>query len=182
MIAINKMFLYVLSAGLLMSAVVSSDVHAKKRDPIVGVWLGTVVANETNLYAVGTFNADGTFTIEDTSGIEQPVEGFQSFSGGYGSVYNGIWKKVGNHCYKIVASSLLNTKDTTLRNGCGDLVFPGIPFARTKIEGVLKLGDECQTLQGATLTMSFFAPQDLTLTGEPVRTPITITFFSERLK
>lgn len=166
----------------------AATIHAKqtghschssvKHDPLIGVWVGTINTAEAlpngEAYFALTFNADHTIQASTTLSNQQAVVGFPG--GSYGSGQHGLWKQIGDRCYKVATTEVVNLKD--LNNP----IFPGIPFLRPLIEYTVKLSKDGKTLTFAGKE-SFFEITDQTFTkpiidpgtGQPLVIPFTGT-------
>lgn len=148
--------------------------------------VGSYAVDVTNLgfFGVYSFQEGGTLTWHDSASLEQPIPPLFP-AGALATVGVGRWKEICKRSYKIVHASVINTRDLTTRNSCGDLLLAGIPFTRLKVEGTLELSDDCQFING-TLVLNFFQVDDISLTkpllieGQPIP-PITATFIGQRI-
>lgn len=149
--------------------------HTKRTDPIVGVWVGTILdpsalPNGEGFFAQ-TLNTDKTAQTSTTLGNQQALLGFPG--GVYGSDQHGTWKRIGKRRYKVATTSVANLKDLT------NPIYPGIPLSRVLVEYTATLSKDCKsyTFEGKE---SFFEISDPTFT-QPIRDsntgdPVVIPF------
>lgn len=173
----------VICMAMLLAAVsLGSDLCARseksgKQDPVVGVYL----LNFTPVfYAVISFQAGGTTTFLDSVNIEQPFPPLAP-AGFYGTPSVGVWKKICKGRYTWVDTGIINTKDITTRNECGDLLLAGIPFTRAKAVNEMELSEDGKFITGSA-TVTFYEVDDVTLTKQLPIPPLKVTFSGQRLE
>lgn len=170
--------------SLVNGAYARSD-EKRKHDPLVGSFAVNITIGGEEVYAIWSFEEDGSIVFADTLGLQQPLPPLAP-AGLYGSISLGKWKKVCKRSYTFVQDNVLNLKDTGTRNDCGDLLLAGIPFARGKGTGTIELSDDYQFIN-ATATLIFYEIDDISLTkvktinGQPLP-PVTATLVGQRLK
>ena len=147
----------------------SKKSHCK--DSIVGSYAANDTAqagtpDEFVTNSVYVFNEDGTFSGICGAEIGSPTPKYPD--GNFATYAPGIWRRVSDKHYQIVANSVLTLKNTP--SNCGTALnpfpckpnYPNDPVARLRLQGDLYLDSDCKGFQ-ATVTITGHPLNDLSV-------------------
>lgn len=166
-----------------VASVLSGISYADNDNAIVGTYacnavLGAGTPFEAPSYVAVTFNTGGTVHFVSTTSNNQPIPNLAPV-GNYGSPNLGIWKNIGQNKFKLVTTSVINSKDAIDPN-------LGTPSTRERFDAIAELSKNGDTFT-VTGTDAFFVITDPTLStpvvfpnGTPIVLPVTGTCY--RLK
>lgn len=134
----------------------SSNSHSNSNsNQIIGVWNGVFQSKYgLKTYTTSTFLADGTYYEINSNAQQQPIPPAFPY-GVYGSLITGRYTKTGTNTYSIVATSIVNEKDTSNEN------LPGIPCIRLKYTSTVTITSSDHMIDSGSV--SDFDIKDTTL-------------------